>query len=192
MKLPVLLLFLFLYSVVCYSQNDDNYEASDAHPFGRVNPKAPDQIKDYSMLIGSCDCLSTQRNPSGTFQDTLKSQWEFKYILNGMAIQDVTLKSDGSSSSSIRQYNADSARWYVTYFAGAAANPTPKTWAGKAREGSTMVLFADQKAPNGMQGNSRLTFYDISEKGFKWKGEWLSKDGTIVFPFWMIECKKNP
>ncbi len=183
--------FLFvLMPFLVLSQNAENYDVSQSQPFGKANPKAPAAIDDYAFLIGECDCLSTQRNQAGVFQDTLKSKWTFKYILNGMAIQDETLKSDGSSSSSIRQFNADSAKWYVTYFSGAVASASPTTWAGDAKKGNNMVLFAPQKAPNGIDGDSRLTFYEISEKGFRWKGEWISKDGTIVYPFWMIDCKK--
>ena len=41
-----------------------------------------------------------------------------------------------------------------------------------------------------MAGDSRLTFYDMSEDGFSWKGEWVDKKQTIVYPFWMIYCKR--
>ena len=48
-----------------------------------------------------------------------------------------------------------------------------------------------QKAPNGMDGFSRLTFYDINDDGFKWIGEWVDEAGQITYPFWKIDCTKR-
>ena len=42
----------------------------------------------------------------------------------------------------------------------------------------------------GMEGLFRLTFYDITNNGFKWIGEWVNKDETIEYPTWKIDCKK--
>jgi hypothetical protein len=53
-----------------------------------------------------------------------------------------------------------------------------------------MTLYKPQKATNGFDGYSRLTFYDISDSGYKWRGEWVSEDESVVFPFWKIDCKK--
>lgn len=41
-----------------------------------------------------------------------------------------------------------------------------------------------------MDGYSRLTFHDINEKGYKWKGEWINEGETFVFPTWKISCVK--
>ena len=109
--------FLFLFSffgVVLNAQISYNYEPSATHPFGQPNPEAPQQIKDFSLLIGECDCQSFMRNQDGTWpEEPTEMFWRFKYIMNGMGIQDETLKADGGHSGSIRQYNADSLNWYV-------------------------------------------------------------------------------
>lgn len=157
--------------------------------YGKYNPNAPDELRDFEELIGTCECKSIQRNPKGEWRDTIRLTWQFKYILNGFAIQDETWKEDSTYTSSIRQYNADSSRWLVTFFSSLSAPRTQPTWIGN-RKGNKIVLRMPSKAPNGTDGFSRLTFSEISESGFNWIGEWTSVNETVVFPFWKIWCKK--
>ena len=42
-----------------------------------------------------------------------------------------------------------------------------------------------------MEGYYRLTFYDMTEKGYEWIGEWVDKAETIVYPTWKISCLKR-
>lgn len=166
------------------------FEASDAHPYGQPNPEASIQIKDYHELIGACDCVSIQRNPDQSWAEPQNIQWTFKYIMNGQAVQDATLKPDGKHSGSIRQYNADSTRWYVHYFSSATAPATLPSWGGE-REGNEMTLYRPQKAPNGMDGFYKIRFYDISETGFKWLGVWTNEAETFTYETWKIDCTKR-
>nr|WP_321225133.1 hypothetical protein [uncultured Psychroserpens sp.] len=99
-----------------------------------------------------------------------------------------TLKTDGNHSGSIRQFNADSSKWYVHYYASASPTSTLSTWEGNTSKNGNIVLYKDQKAPNGTDGFSRLTFYDINDKGYKWIGEWVDKTETTTYAFWKIEC----
>ena len=177
-------------SIISGVAQDKSYEPSDEFPYGRPNPNVPAEFLDFSPMIGTCDCKSVQRNPDNTWADTLNAVWQFKYILNGWAIQDETWLENKTNSSSIRQFNPDSAAWFVTFYSSNFANPTPPTWKG-AKENDDIVLNLPQKAPNGMDGSSRLTFYEISDKGFRWKGEWVSTDGQFVFPFWTLDCVKR-
>lgn len=167
------------------------FEASDQHPYGQPNPEAPPEIKDFSLLIGTCDCESTQRIDKDHWSDTTAMIWRFKYIMNGMAIQDETLKEDGKHSGSIRQYIADSSKWYVHYYSSAKPLPSLPTWEGGKVENGNIVLLKDTKAPNGIDGDYRIIFSNISENGFDWHGEWVSKDGSYVYPTWKITCDKR-
>ncbi len=167
------------------------YDASEAHPFGLPNPKAPKQIKDYEKLIGLCDCTSQSLNKDQTWADPVSMTWRFEYILNGMAIQDKTLKEDGRHSGSIRQYNVDSARWYVHYFTAPVPSAKLSTWEGNTQENGNIVLYKPSTAPNGTEGFFRLTFSEISSDGFNWIGEWVDQSETVVFPTWKIKCKKR-
>jgi len=167
-----------------------SYEASDDFPYGRLNPEAPPQTADYAALIGLCDCKSESRNADGSWADPIDMTWKWKYIMNGMAVQDETLKDDGKHSGSIRQYSRDSAQWYVHYYSSAAIAARLSTWEGN-KKGNDIVLYRDNTAPNGTEGFYRLTFSNISDKGFNWIGEWTDKTEKIVYPTWKITCLKR-
>jgi len=155
-----------------------DYEASGNHPFGRPNPSAPQEIKEYEPIIGQSSCTSKTRNPDGSWQDVVDMSGEFRYIMNGMAVQDHVLKADGLNAGSIRQFNSDSSQWYVHYYAIGSAPAQLPAWAG-GKDGANIVLYRDQKAPNGMARDYRITFQDMTEEGFEWRGDWVSKDRSI-------------
>ena len=165
------------------------FEPEGKFPYGQKNPSAPEQLDDFRPMIGICDCKSLRRNADGTWADTTEMIWTFRYILNGNAIQDFTW-SEGFYATSIRQFHADSSLWVVGYNSFPGVSTLGLTWLGK-KEGPEIVLRQPQKAPNGMDGESRLTFQDISEEGFNWKGEWVNEEMGIVFPFWLIWCQKR-
>ncbi|MEP5610934.1 MAG: hypothetical protein ABJP45_01730, partial [Cyclobacteriaceae bacterium] len=100
-----IILILVLQSFYSFSQYD--YAATAENPFGKLNPDAPKEVADYKNLIGICDCKSVTRIDRDNWADTVDMKWTFKYIMNGLAVQDQTLKADGTHSGSIRQYNAD-------------------------------------------------------------------------------------
>ncbi len=181
----LLFLFLLLFPMLALSQNSMQADYSKKHPEGLP------QLDDYAEMIGRCQCESVRRDANGNWPDTVSMTWQFKYILGGTAIQDETWKEDGTYTSSVRQFNADSAKWVVTYFSSTTPSIPAGWWTGLERgEKDQMTLYRPQKAPNGMDGYSRLKFYDISEKGYKWIGEWVSVDESFTFPFWKISCRK--
>lgn len=183
---------ILLLSVIAATnlQAQYNYESSDTYPYGRLNPDAPNQTADYAPLIGTCKCKSVARINQTTWADTVMMKWTFKYIMDGMAVQDMTLKEDGAHSGSIRQYNADSALWYVHYYASTTPTPRLSAWSGNKTESGDVQLYKDQQAPNGAAGFFRITFSEISEKGFNWSGAWVNKTESIVYPTWRIFCEK--
>lgn len=191
MKKTVLFLcFAMLVSMASYGQNNYEYASSKAFPFGRPNPEAPKQIKDYTSLIGECNCKSISRKKDGSWNTPVDMIWKWSYIMNGMAVQDETMKADGAHSGSIRQFIADSSKWYVHYYSSKKPSTRLSTWAGNKKDGK-IILYREQKAPNGVEGYYRLSFYDISESGYKWIGEWVDKAETIVYPTWKIECERK-
>lgn len=167
-----------------------DFDASKEHPFGMPNPDAPEQIKDFEPMIGICDCLSETRNKDQTWAAPIKMIWKFKYILNGMGVQDETLKEDNSYSGSIRQVDPESGKWFVHYYSYPNMTKQLSVWEGE-KEGDKIVLYRDSNAPDGTEGFYRLTFYDVDSEGFKWVGEWTDKAEQIVYPTWKISCKKR-
>lgn len=187
-RIVFLFLHLLFISNLIIAQND--YEPSIENPFGQPHPEAPSELKDYQNLIGICTCQSFTRNQDGTWADPIPMTWEFKYIMNGMAVQDQTLKADGKHSGSIRQYLPDSSAWYVHYFSSASPSPTLGSWTG-GMKGKEIVLYKPQKAPTGTDGMYKITFSNISDAGFNWLGQWVSLDESVKYPTWRIECVKQ-
>ncbi|WP_411768419.1 hypothetical protein [Winogradskyella sp. A3E31] len=188
MKSSLLLLSCLLCFSFGYSQYEN--EPSKEFPFGKVHPDAPQQLKDFQSLIGKSKCKSSSRKQDGSWAEAIDMQWTFKYIMNGKAVQDETLKADGAHSGSIRQFNADSSKWYVHYYSSSGIPKTLPSWEGAKTEDGKIILYRDQKAPNGTEGFYRLTFYDISKTGYKWIGEWVDKTEKVVYPTWKIDCEK--
>lgn len=184
------LLLLLLIPAFCLGQIDKTYQANPDQPFGKLNPEAPKEVADYAPLIGICDCTSTVRNPDQSWGQPQAMTWTFKYIMNGTAVQDETIKEDGSHSGSIRQFIADSSKWYVHYYSNKSPTTQLSVWEGN-RRGDSIRLYRPQKAPNGMDGYYRITFSDMSEAGFNWLGEWVDTTESIQFPTWKIACKKR-
>lgn len=166
------------------------YEVSAEHPFGLPNPEAPQELLDFAPLIGECNCSSEKRGLDGNWTEPVNMIWRFKYIMNGMAVQDETLKADGTYAGSIRQFIPDSTKWYVHYYSSGSPSPVLPSWEGNKNDEGDIVLYRDQKAPNGMEGDYKIVFSEISEKGFNWLGAWVSKDRSTAFPTWKISCTK--
>lgn len=183
------MLFLILFSV--QAQSLYPYASSDDHPFGQPNPDAPEQIKDFAGMIGTCECKSVSRISQTAWADTVSMVWTYRYIMNGWAVQDETLKADGKHSGSIRQYNADSSKWYVHYYASATASPVLSVWEGNKQTNGNILLYKDQLAPNGFEGYFRITFHNITSAGYNWTGEWVDKTETVIYPTWRIFCRRK-
>ena len=186
MKITLFISFI-LSITTCFAQYD--YDVSKTHPFGQPNPEAPEQIKDFEPMIGLCKCKSTTRKQDGKWNPSEDIIWKWKYIMNGTAVQDETLKPDGSHSGSIRQFHKDSSKWYVHWFS--AKTPLVKfpVWEGTKKE-DKIILYKEHKAIDGTNGYYRLTFYDISDTGYKWVGEWVDTTEKIAYPTWKIECMR--
>lgn len=193
MKIVSTLLLTFLFSINLFAQDALNfeYEATEDFPFGQPHPSALPEIADWDPMIGICECSSQSRKQDGDWAEPIDMTWTWKYIMNGTAVQDITLKSDGAHSGSIRQYNTDSTKWYVHYFASSAATPALSSWEGGTTEDGKIVLYREQNAPNGSEGLYRLSFYNISAEGYDWVGEWVSTDESVVYPTWKISCTRK-
>ena len=186
----VCICFLLLH-VSIFAQGKYGFEPSDDFPFGQAHPDAPEELLDFGPLIGESVCTSTTRNATQEWNEPISMIWRWKYIMNGKGVQDETLKEDGLHSGSIRQYIPDSNRWFVHYYSSGSPSTQLPTWEGGKTEEGKIILYRDQKAPNGMEGDYRLTFFEISEDSFKWIGEWVTKDESIAFPTWKIDCVKK-
>ncbi|MCA6074256.1 hypothetical protein [Fulvivirga sedimenti] len=184
------ILIIFLLAPLFMNAQDRSFEPGGDHPYGMIHPDAPIQTADFAPMLGVNTCISVVRNPDGTWQDSLKMIWTFKYIMNGSAVQDEVFSENNRYAGSIRKYNSDSAKWFVTYYSSASLPPYPH-WTGNKQENGDIVLHRPQPSPQGQAGDSRLTFYEIGENSFNWIGEWVSENGSVIYPFWKIFCKRE-
>jgi len=184
-----LLLLLFLNGCQVNVARLDSlpYDPNDQYPYGRVNPAAPPEIAQFGFMVGSNDCAEQRLdNSTGDWVDSTRS-WDAYYFMNGFAVRDGGESASGSNGN-IRVFDAATMEWVVTFFS--APNYSSGTWRGKMEDGK-IVLKQPQKAPGtDFDGFSTLTFLNISATSFDWSGEWISEDGTVVVPFWRMQCHK--
>jgi hypothetical protein len=190
MKFFAVILTLFILSTIRVSsqENTISYRISKENPYGKYNPKAANEIQDYKDLIGLCKCTSETRNPDGSWQKSIKLTWKWKYVKNGTALQDETLKEDGKISGNIREYDTIAKQWNVNYYTSEKIPPQLTVWKSNKTTEGKIVLYTNQNDPNGVEGFSKVTFYDISDKGYKSIGEWTDLTEKTVYPIWKITC----
>ena len=172
-----------------YRQMETQYDPGPGQPFGKMNPQASPEVSEFSFLIGRNDCHEERRDPqTGQWQTPGKRIWDAAWYMNGHAVRDWGSTSGGQTAN-IRIFDPVDGRWKVSYF----SSPTYSNgiWQG-GLQGADIVLTRPQKAPNGTDGESRLTFYEIADTSFRWKGEWVAEDGSVIYPFWRITCQKLP
>ena len=158
----------------------NSYETSTAYPFGRLNPKAPPETKQFSFMIGEFDCDDRIQNPQTKQWFKFRAHRRAAYILNGYAIHDQNW-TPILNSTNIRSFNPKTKEWEVTYF----KYPGYYTgiWKG-TKEGDNIVVRQGTGT-----AESRLTFFDNSAKGYSWKAERMV-DGKPKIN-WEFTCKRR-
>lgn len=160
-------------------ESQDDYEANAAHPFGRMNPDAAPETKQFAFLIGSFSCKDRVLNPADGKWYDMNAIRRAEYILNGHAIQDKNYNNIVTSSN-IRIYDSSAKEWIVSYF---KAPFGIGVWRGNFADGRFELLQGDEKS------GSRLSFFDISDDGYSWKGERLNEGKASSF--WEFTCKRK-
>lgn len=137
---------------------DTTYAPSPAYPFGRMNPAAPAETKQFAFMIGAFDCVDEIRQPDGKTV-RFPAIWNARWFLNGHGIQD-EYWSPRFSTSNLRIYDAKTKQWQVTFFR--MPGYQSGVWQGK-KEGDNMVM-----RQGGATTGPGLTFHNIREDGFDW------------------------
>jgi hypothetical protein len=153
---------------------DVSYAPGPAYPFGRPHPDAPAELEQFAFMVGEFDCVDEMRQKDGSFL-RFRAIWNARYFLNGFGIQD-EYWTPRFFTSNIRIYDPKSKQWQVTFFR--MPGYQSGVWQGK-KEGNMMVMRRD-----GRTIGPGLTFYDISEDGFRWHS-----GGET--PGWTSTCKRR-
>ncbi len=150
-----------------------------------------EELLDFDLLIGDCNCKSIIRDQTGKWRDTISLRWKWKYIMEKNGVYDEGwYQLDGKKHhfSSLRVYDSINQHWYVSYFT-PKLTAKPETWIGGKKD-DKIVLKKEQKTPQGAM-ESVLTFFDISAQGFSWEGKIISEEKKVDYSFWKIWCVKD-
>lgn len=183
------MLFTILFCMISTQAKTQNYfesitinEPSEKFPNGQINPKAPKALKQFDFMLGTCKCTDSILNKDGSYR-VYPSLWKAKYFLNGYGIQDNNFN-PVNPTSNLRLFDNKTKTWKVTYLQSANGYYTG-VWEGKLEDSGDIVLIKDQ---NG--STSRLVFYNISDTGYNWRAEQISKNGKTLIT-WQKTCIKE-
>lgn len=163
----------------------NQYDSSSEHLFGQLNPTAPPETQQFQFMIGKFKCQDSLLI-NGTWKQSIAT-WESSYILNGFGIKD-TYRNDSYAGTSIRFFNSSKQKWDV-YFFGMPGEHTG-LWEGEELDGK-MIMRQKRTGANGENLESRLTFYNIDENSFDWKGELWDLDQSTATENWKIKAKRE-
>ena len=170
------------------STNDlfNKFDGNSSNTVGKQNPAAPQALRQFDFMIGEFECHDSLLI-NGAWQ-TSWAIWQSRYTLNGYAIEDQYRK-DNYAGMSIRVFDPIKKKWAVHFF-GMPGNHQG-VWYGE-KIGDRMVMRQKRIAKNGSAMESRLTFYDISEEAFKWKGELVDlSTGTSTVNWKILATRKK-
>lgn len=122
----------------------------------------PEEYNYFGKLIGSWKLDYIDHNMSCS----IKGEWHFSWVLEGMAIQDVIILPDYEYGTSLRIYNSDTHAWDVAY------GYTGKIIRLEARKQGEMIVLtytSDEKR--------KWVFAEIDDNKFHWQNITVKADG---------------
>ena len=139
-------------------------------------------------MIGACDCTDELRQPDGSWVTT-DAIWNARWFLNGHGIQDVYW-SDTFATTNLRLFDPERDAWFVNFVQAPSNAVGAGQWTGgevATEAGRTMVMW--NGSPDRANG-SRLTFFAITDDGFRWKAETVV-NGAVQSASWTSTCVRR-
>ena len=126
------------------------------------NTALPEEFNYFEKLIGSWAIDYIESNNS----ISIKGEWHFSWVLEGMAIQDVIILPDYEYGTSLRIYNPDTHAWDVAY------GYTGKIIRLEAKKQDDMIMLTfvnDERR--------KWVFTNIENNRFHWENITVKDDG---------------
>ena len=126
------------------------------------NTALPEEFNYFEKLIGSWAIDYIESNNS----ISIKGEWHFSWVLEGMAIQDVITLPDYEYGTSLRIYNPDTHAWDVAY------GYTGKIIRLEAKKQDDMIMLTfvnDERR--------KWVFTNIENNRFHWENITVKDDG---------------
>lgn len=167
-------------------QSLSDFNPSPTQPFGKLNPDAPPETKQFAFMVGEFDRIDSLLDRKTGQWSVSRGEWNASYFMNGFGIQDQSWNIEGqTTTSNIRIFDAEKGKWIVTWF----KMPTyGSTVAEGGKEGDNIVIKSTFNGANGPV-NLEYVFYEITENSYKWVGQ--ARVNGQAFPFWKISCKRK-
>ncbi len=160
--------------------------------FGRLNPEAPPETRQFAFLIGEWECTQKAMAPDGRSYRESTATWSGRFILDGWAIQDdwVSPRPGGGSfhGTNIRSFNPKTRKWDNRWL---PAGSLQWKYFEAEQVGDTMVMTGEGEDPRG-KFVDRNTFHNIREDSWSWRKD-RSYDGgeTWIEGVATIEAKRR-
>ncbi|MGX1927986.1 hypothetical protein [Flagellimonas sp. 2504JD4-2] len=144
----------------------------------KQNETAPSATNHWGQLVGDWDIVVEMVNASGEVQQSFDGEWNWFYVMNGMAIQDVFIlpkRKDQKEQDNLfygvglRIYNEKLDKWQTAYV-DTSNRQIDVGEAVSTKEKITLFETNDKKE------KIRITYFDFQENTFKWQQEVFNED----------------
>lgn len=132
------------------------------------NVELPEEFNYFGQLIGSwgIDYIDNSNAQS------IKGEWHFSWILDGMAVQDVIILPDYEYGTTLRIYNPGTCAWDIVYCY------TGKIMRFEARKQGDMIVLTNVE-----DGRRKWVFAKIEDNNFHWQDVSVKDDGEWQINF---------
>ncbi len=139
------------------------------------NPAAPVEVQQFGQLVGSWQCRGENLQPDGTWQESPGvSTWNWYYILDGYAVQDLWIPDteaspNASQGTNLRTFDPETGIWDVVW---TTQNVPAIEKYRAAYRNDEIHIYAERPATKVFPSHlMHITFHNISEDHFDWKYE---------------------
>ncbi len=143
-------------------------------------PKSvPEEVAQWGKLVGNWDIVVEMIGEDGNVTQSFNAEWNWFYIMNGLAIQDVFIlpkradniePSDYFVGTGIRIYDEDKKKWQTSWL-----DTSSKRIELREAVSTDQNIVVIHNTEGG--DKLRYTYYDMNAESFKWKQESANNDG---------------
>jgi hypothetical protein len=152
------------------ARGDDVRSAGPYKGFGRIHPRAPEETRQFSFLVGEWNCKTRFRNADGSGYNEGRAKWIGYFILDGWAIQDdwVGYGPEGQEfhGTNIRSFNPRTKEWDNRWL---PAGSLQWKYYSAEKQGPTMVMIGGEGTDPRGDYIDRNVFHDIERNHWAWR-----------------------
>ncbi|WP_420320844.1 hypothetical protein [Flagellimonas sp.] len=141
------------------------------------NDEAPASTDHWGQLVGNWDIVVEMLDASGEIKHSFNGEWNWFYVLNGMAIQDVFILPKRKEATDqnlfygigLRIYNEKLNKWQTAYM----DTSNRQMDMGEAISTAEKITLMET---NRKKEKIRITYFDFQNNTFKWQQEVYNED----------------